>query len=52
MHSAIVTFKHELAHLREMNHSRRFWDIVAGVYPDYLAARQELKRQAAACPRW
>lgn len=43
---------HELAHLREMNHSPRFWGIVAGLYPDYRAARLELKRLAAGCPRW
>jgi predicted metal-dependent hydrolase len=43
---------HELAHLREMNHSARFWEIVAGLYPDYRAERLELKRLAATCPRW
>lgn len=41
---------HELAHLREMNHSPRFWSIVGQLYPDYLAAREELKRLAAQCP--
>ena len=34
---------HELAHLREMNHSERFWRIVAGVLPDYEARRAQLK---------
>jgi predicted metal-dependent hydrolase len=33
---------HELAHLLEMNHSPRFWAKVKKVYPDYLAAREEL----------
>ena len=28
---------HELAHRREMNHSRRFWNIVSEVIPDYKA---------------
>ena len=43
---------HELAHLREMNHSQRFWSLVGDFYPDYRGARDELKRLAADCPRW
>jgi predicted metal-dependent hydrolase len=35
---------HELSHLIEMNHSPAFWQTVGRVYPDYLAARKELKR--------
>jgi predicted metal-dependent hydrolase len=34
---------HELAHLREMNHSARFWDVVKSVMPDYEQARGTLK---------
>jgi predicted metal-dependent hydrolase len=34
---------HELAHLREMNHSPRFWAVVRSVLPDYEAARAGLK---------
>lgn len=37
---------HELSHLREMNHSPRFWDIVESVVPDYKQAKQTLKVQA------
>jgi len=43
---------HELAHLHQMNHSRRFWAVVGQVYPDYKAAREELKQLAAHCPQW
>ena len=34
---------HELAHLREMNHSPRFWDVVRSVMPDYEQAMGRLK---------
>ena len=43
---------HELAHLREMNHSARFWAIVAQHYAEHRSARSELKRLAATCPHW
>lgn len=41
---------HELAHLREMNHSRRFWTWVGKAYPDYRAAERELRRHGRAIP--
>ena len=34
---------HELAHLCEMNHSERFYQIVASVLPDYKARKRLLK---------
>lgn len=34
---------HELAHLREFNHSRRFWEIVASLCPEYRQARARLR---------
>lgn len=36
---------HELAHLREMNHSARFWDVVRSVIPDVETARDQLRSQ-------
>ncbi len=41
---------HELAHLRVMDHSHRFWETVESVVPDYGALRQQLKDEAV--PRW
>ncbi len=41
---------HELAHLRELNHSPRFWSIVALLYPDHRAARRELSARAPTLP--
>jgi predicted metal-dependent hydrolase len=39
---------HELAHLREMNHSPRFWAVVRSVLPDFEQARAILARETIA----
>ena len=36
---------HELAHLREMNHSPAFWDVVRSVLPDYEQSRGALRTE-------
>lgn len=40
---------HELAHLYEMNHSDRFWNIVSQVMPDYKEKEHWLKVNGAKC---
>lgn len=34
---------HELCHLREFNHSARFWTLVAEVVPNHLVVRRRLR---------
>lgn len=41
---------HELAHLREMNHSARFWATVESVYPDYDGAKTALRKRSQELP--
>jgi hypothetical protein len=41
---------HELAHLEEMNHSPRFWAVVASLYPAWKSARAELKALGPTVP--
>ena len=36
---------HELMHLHEMNHSKRFWNWVSKYYPDHKLARKKIKEQ-------
>ncbi len=41
---------HELAHLKEMNHSPRFWAEVGRLCPEWKARRSELKLRGAEIP--
>lgn len=34
---------HELCHLQELNHSRKFWALVEQTFPDYKELRRELQ---------
>ena len=39
---------HELCHMREMNHSKEFWKLVEGVFPQYKKCRAWLKENGDA----
>ena len=41
---------HEVAHLVEMNHSKRFWSLLARLYPAWREARERLELAGAALP--
>jgi predicted metal-dependent hydrolase len=39
---------HELCHLRYLNHSKYFWQLVANHFPNYIAAKQWIKTHHSA----
>ena len=41
---------HELSHLRVMDHSPRFWAVVASIFPDHPQLRRRLRQEAM--PLW
>ncbi len=43
---------HELCHIRQMNHSKRFWKLVSGFYAPYKEAHRRLKEAWRKMPRW
>ncbi len=42
---------HELAHLKELNHSAKFWKIVSSFCPDYLDLRRRLNEFSRSLPQ-
>jgi predicted metal-dependent hydrolase len=34
---------HEMCHLKELNHSRKFWNVVQEILPNYREAKRELR---------
>lgn len=43
-HLADYLVVHELCHIGELNHSKRFWNLVARAIPDYKKMQRELKK--------
>lgn len=46
-HLADYVIVHELCHIKEMNHSKSFWDLVAKTAPEHKVNRKELRRLSA-----
>jgi predicted metal-dependent hydrolase len=44
---ALYVVAHEVAHLVELNHSRRFWAVVEDLFPDHARARRALDEWTA-----
>ena len=38
---------HEIAHIKEKNHGKKFWSLVGKYYPNYKSARVYLRNLSA-----
>jgi len=45
-------FVHELCHTVHLNHSKRYWDLVASMEPHYKTYERALKQASTQIPRW
>ena len=43
IHAIEYVCLHEICHLKHMNHSKKFWNMVEEYMPDYKIAEKELK---------
>lgn len=43
---------HEVAHLVELNHSKRFWNLLGSLYPEWRDARERLELAGASLPQF
>ena len=43
---------HEVAHLVELNHSKRFWNLLGTLYPEWRDARERLELAGASMPQF
>jgi predicted metal-dependent hydrolase len=50
LHLVDYVVAHELAHLEEMNHSAKFWRAVERLFPNWRAARRELRERERTLP--
>ncbi len=43
---------HEICHLKQSNHSRNFWDLVAKTFPQWAEIKKELKNKINLCKNY
>lgn len=51
-HAVDYVMTHELCHLKEMNHSKRYWQLVDRHYSGYRAVDRKLRDMWKLVPRW